>query len=949
MRLFSLAAIALLAGCSSLSGMGFTPGGAPAAPAGLARSLTRAAFSVTIPKAHRHRGPHPNTISPLTESFSVVVNGSKAQIFDATPSSPDCTTGSSGLTCRFVVKGVPYGSDTFVVGTYSATGGGGYLLDQAKATIPVTRATKSIAFTLGPVVSNANDSGPGSLREAVLDAHPGDTILFALKLPATISFGSPIALHAPIAISGPGASELTFDGKGATQLFDVLPGVAVTLSGMTMTHGYSSTESGGAIFNQGTLTIDSAAFFGNSVLGRTSGGSGIRPEERFHPDRWVRRDGHRVRVRGSRGVSRRPHYSYAVGNGGAIYDDSCSCTDSLTITNSTFQGNAALSGGYDGGAIYNGAGVKLKVSGSTFTSNTASYGGAIESDGPASYDHDTFTTNSAKPSAATYVYGSGGAMHADNVTSIADCTFTGNTADGDDASDRRGFGGAISSSGYGALLTITGSSFSNNVAGGTSAVDAQAYGGAIWVNYATSGNLTLDGDTFTGNVAETVVSYAEGGAIDAADVYTGTSYPVVGKNDAFSKNAAMTTGSNAYAQGGAISGDGVALSNSSFTSNAATSSQGSAESGAVDADYGVTLTNVTFANNSASGTSSAYAGAMYLYGSAYDDTLDGVAFTGNAVQTAGGEVEAEAGALYAGSPTTIVNGTFTGNRAFVPAGVAYGGAILVAYPMTFRGGTVSNNSASTSGGGFYAEDSLAIDNATISGNNVTGAYAVDGGGGIYAAGGMLAVTASTISGNGVVGQANSGGGGIYSAGAASISNSTIAGNTSSVDGGGFENKSTYGSYAGPSFVNVTIYGNTAGGSGGNVKNFGSQAAMSLQNSIVSHGTAPVGSDISNDGTIASADYNIVNPLNVAGNALGGTTTHDVAFDPQLLPLANNGGPTQTLADQLVSPGYNYIPLANCTGAKPSITKDQRGDPRGDNADGKCDVGAYELQSATPLR
>lgn len=32
-------------------------------------------------------------------------------------------------------------------------------------------------------VTNANDSGPGSLRQAVVDAMPGDTIIFAPEVP----------------------------------------------------------------------------------------------------------------------------------------------------------------------------------------------------------------------------------------------------------------------------------------------------------------------------------------------------------------------------------------------------------------------------------------------------------------------------------------------------------------------------------------------------------------------------------------------------------------------------------------------------------------------------------------------------------------------------------------------------------------------------------------------
>ncbi|MBV8433370.1 MAG: hypothetical protein JO029_03715, partial [Candidatus Eremiobacteraeota bacterium] len=165
-------------------------------------------------------------------------------------------------------------------------------------------------------------------------------------------------------------------------------------------------------------------------------------------------------------------------------------------------------------------------------------------------------------------------------------------------------------------------------------------------------------------------------------------------------------------------------------------------------------------------------------------------------------------------------------------------------------------------------------------------------------------------------------------------NSTIGNNASSVDGGGLE---IVGS-TGANFGNVTIFKNTATGNGGNA-NIGASASLGLTNSILAGGTAATGPDADNAGTLSSGDYNIIQTT-PAGNAVSGTTTHNKALDPQLLPLENNGGPTFTFADQASSPGKGYITFSGGNCGTIGAPADQRGFTRG--AGGVCDVGAYEF-------
>src|SRR3954447_17304204 len=66
------------------------------------------------------------------------------------------------------------------------------------------------AYAATITVTNTNDSGPGSLRQAIIDSNAGDTITFAVPLPATINLtaGELLITHG-LTINGPGAGDLT--------------------------------------------------------------------------------------------------------------------------------------------------------------------------------------------------------------------------------------------------------------------------------------------------------------------------------------------------------------------------------------------------------------------------------------------------------------------------------------------------------------------------------------------------------------------------------------------------------------------------------------------------------------------------------------------------------------------------------------------------------------------
>ena len=155
-----------------------------------------------------------------------------------------------------------------------------------------------------------------------------------------------------------------------------------------------------------------------------------------------------------------------------------------------------------------------------------------------------------------------------------------------------------------------------------------------------------------------------------------------------------------------------------------------------------------------------------------------------------------------------------------------------------------------------------------------------------------------------------------------IVNSTVSGNATS------RAAVMYSDYTKLWFGNSTVAFNAGGGIGPYGFQGGTLGPITLDNSIISnngglncatyHGLDYVGTNIVNDGSCADS---FITPS-----------------DPQLLPLANNGGPNRTHAIPHTSPAYNAG--VGCDFAY----EDQRHIKR----DAKCDVGAFEFNDFTKV-
>src|SRR6476646_3821538 len=178
-------------------------------------------------------------------------------------------------------------------------------------------------------VTNTNDSGTGSLRQALADAVDGDTINFNSSLNGqtiTLTSGE-LLVDKSVTISGPGANTLAVDANHTSRVFYIASGTDVTISGLTITNGSApSPQFGGGIYNDhATLTLSSCTISGNAA---------------------------------NQGV------------GGGIFNDQAT----LTVLNSTLSGNSAASGGgiYSEGQLDGSA--TLEVVNSTLSGNWATFG-----------------------------------------------------------------------------------------------------------------------------------------------------------------------------------------------------------------------------------------------------------------------------------------------------------------------------------------------------------------------------------------------------------------------------------------------------------------------------------------------------------------------------------------------------------------------------------------------
>jgi Tol biopolymer transport system component len=243
------------------------------------------------------------------------------------------------------------------------------------AAVAILFFTASFIHAATITVTNLNNVGAGSLRQAVIDAVSGDTIDFAPNVRGTIVLTAKISFSKSLIITGPGAGILTISNgaQSPAGIFEVLGnfGGALNLSKITLT-GSGPGFQGGAI-----SSIGGAVKISNCVL---TGNGGT--------DNNHTQDGGAVYVSGA--ILTIDHCLISnnkATNGGGIWMEAGSINDSIisnnvafdsgggaeifgavAITNTSFLGNSA---GFQGGGAYVGFGGSLNLLNSTIANNVA--------------------------------------------------------------------------------------------------------------------------------------------------------------------------------------------------------------------------------------------------------------------------------------------------------------------------------------------------------------------------------------------------------------------------------------------------------------------------------------------------------------------------------------------------------------------------------------------------
>jgi hypothetical protein len=213
--------------------------------------------------------------------------------------------------------------------------------------------------------NDANYSlGDLSLREALALAATSagtDTIVFQPTI-TEIPLNSQLTINSDVNIVGRGAQLLELDAQGGSRVFTVNSGVTASLSRVTITGGLvTGTNDGGGIYNSGTLDLDSVVLVDN---------------ESAHYGGAIYNSGGVLRINDT------TLEANVAARGAGVYYNRNLGVGSLTVSNSAFLDNDAS--GHGGGLyIYSWSSphATAAIVNSTFSGNTAAYGGAIITNG----------------------------------------------------------------------------------------------------------------------------------------------------------------------------------------------------------------------------------------------------------------------------------------------------------------------------------------------------------------------------------------------------------------------------------------------------------------------------------------------------------------------------------------------------------------------------------------
>lgn len=298
-------------------------------------------------------------------------------------------------------------------------------------------------------------------------------------------------------------------------------------------------------------------------------------------------------------------------------------------------------------------------------------------------------------------------------------------------------------------------------------------------------------------------------------------------------------------------------------------------------------------------------------------------------QNTGSTYGARGGAVYAMAGVSLSNTSILDSSVYANHTYADGGGIFTPGSVTIAYSSVEGNTSSGSVGGVDAGHGALVKYSNISGNE---ALTI---GGLYSYS-SVTIENSTIASNTAYEGAGLWLNGTTATGPITLLNSTVSGNnaTGYANGGVFIFGNTYTALV----ANNTIAFNTTHYAGAPKYGAGIRilgGSIDLESNIIAGNTNDDGSGVLND-DIDGLGITLIGANNLIVAASVTPPPDTISADPQLLPLNNNGGLTETHAISISSPAIN---AGNNTAG---VAFDQRGPgfPRVIGA--AADIGAYEF-------
>jgi predicted outer membrane repeat protein len=255
------------------------------------------------------------------------------------------------------------------------------------------------------------------LRQALADANDGDTINFDPSVGTVTLTTAELAIDKSLTLSGaPQMVTVARSSQAEFRIFHVMPDHSVEIDGLTISGGHITGDNGGGILNDNsTLTIAHCTVSGNAIVSAkyvNNTGGGIYNSGTMTLNQVIVNNNNAVYCQCGNGVP----------SGGGI-----SNTGTMIINAGTVQSNM---GYWSAGGIYNTG--MLTITGSTISNNQTgnpghfgAYGGGIVNGGTMTIQDSTISGNTAL--GGDLQGGEGGGISGNNNT-ITNSTITGNSA-----------------------------------------------------------------------------------------------------------------------------------------------------------------------------------------------------------------------------------------------------------------------------------------------------------------------------------------------------------------------------------------------------------------------------------------------------------------------------------------------------------------------------------------